>query len=78
MGDAPFATEYEDYRDAGSGVKMPFTVNVVGPSRPDCAQMKFDKIELNASIDASKLAKPQPSALTASNTAATCMLRTRP
>ena len=58
IGDSPVATEYEDYRDAGNGVKMPFKVNIVGPSRPDCSMITIDKIELNAAVDNSKLAKP--------------------
>jgi hypothetical protein len=45
VGNAPFATDYEDYRDAGNGVKMPFIVNIVGPSRPDCASITVEKIQ---------------------------------
>ncbi len=58
MGDSPFATDYEDYRDAGNGVKMPFTVHVVGPSRPDCYTITVEKAEINPAIDGAKLAKP--------------------
>ena len=45
VGNAPTATDYEDYRDAGNGVKMPFVVNIVGPSRPDCATITVEKIQ---------------------------------
>jgi hypothetical protein len=62
VGQAPLATDYEDYRDAGNGVKAPFVVHIVGPSRPDCATITVDKIELNAGIDNGKFAKPAPRA----------------
>jgi hypothetical protein len=59
VGNAPFATDYEDYRNVGSGVKMPFVLHIVGPSRPDCATITIEKIQLNAAIDNSKFAKPE-------------------
>ena len=46
VGNAPFATDYEDYRDAGNGVRMPFVVHIVGPSRPDCATITVEKVQL--------------------------------
>jgi hypothetical protein len=45
IGNAPFATDYSDYRDAGNGVKLPFVVNIVGPSRPDCATITVEKVQ---------------------------------
>jgi hypothetical protein len=45
VGNAPFATDYDDYRDAGNGIRMPFVVNIVGPSRPDCASIKLEKVQ---------------------------------
>ena len=46
LGNAPFATDYEDYRDAGNGIRMPFVVHIVGPSRPDCATISIEKVQL--------------------------------
>ena len=60
FGDIPYATDYENYRDAGNGVKVPFTIHIVGPARPDCANITIDKVQLNASIDNGKFAKPAP------------------
>ena len=60
FGDVPYATDYDNYRDAGNGVKVPYTISSVGPSRPDCSTIKADKIQLNASIDNGKFAKPAP------------------
>jgi hypothetical protein len=45
VGNAPLATDYDDYRDAGNGVKMPFVVHIVGPSRPDCATITVEKVQ---------------------------------
>ena len=45
VGNAPTATDYENYRDAGNGVKLPFVVNIVGPSRPDCATITVEKVQ---------------------------------
>lgn len=47
VGNAPLATDYADYRDAGNGVKLPFSVNIVGPSRPDCASITVEKVQIN-------------------------------
>jgi hypothetical protein len=59
VGNAPLATDYENYRDAGNGVKIPYVVHIVGPSRPDCANITVDKVQLNAAIDGTKFAKPE-------------------
>ena len=42
FGNVPYATDYENYRDAGNGVKVPYTIHIVGPSRPDCAAITID------------------------------------
>ncbi len=55
----PLATDYDNYRDVGNGVKMPFVVEIVGPSRPDCAKITVDKVQLNAAIDNSKFTMPE-------------------
>jgi hypothetical protein len=47
VGNAPFATDYENYHDAGNGVKLPFVVQIVGPSRPDCATIIVEKVQFN-------------------------------
>jgi photosynthetic reaction center cytochrome c subunit len=58
VGNVPYAIDYENYRDAGNGVKVPYAIHIVGPSRPDCANITVDKVQLNATIDDSKFAKP--------------------
>ncbi len=60
LGNAPMAIDYEDYRDAGNGFKMPYVMHIVGPSRPDCATITVSKIEENVPLDNSKFAKPEP------------------
>lgn len=59
VGNVPYATDYDNYRDVGNGVKMPFVVEIVGPARPDCAKITVDKVQLNAAIDNSKFAMPE-------------------
>ena len=59
VGNVPYATDYDDYRDAGNGVKVPFVVHIVGPSRPDCANILVDKVQMNAAIDNGKFAMPE-------------------
>src|SRR4029077_2537872 len=59
VGNFPLATDYDDYRDAGNGVRVPFVVHIVGPSRPDCATITVEKIQFNVAIDKSKFAKPE-------------------
>jgi photosynthetic reaction center cytochrome c subunit len=58
VGNVPYAIDYENYRDAGNGVKFPYAIHIVGPSRPDCADITVDRVELNVAIDSSKFAKP--------------------
>ncbi len=58
VGNVPIATDYENYRNAGNGVKVPFMVHIVGPTRPDCATITVNKVQLNAAVDSSKFAKP--------------------
>jgi hypothetical protein len=59
VGNVPMATDYDSYRDAGNGIKLPFVIQTVGPSRPDCVLITVDKVQLNAAIDNSKFAKPE-------------------
>jgi Photosynthetic reaction centre cytochrome C subunit len=62
LGNVPYATDYENYRDAGNGVKVPYTIHIVGPTRPDCAAITIEKLQLNVAIDSTKFAKPESKA----------------
>jgi hypothetical protein len=62
VGNVPIATNYENYRNVGNGAKMPFAVHIAGPSRPDCATITVDKVQVNAAIDNSKVARPESKA----------------
>lgn len=55
LGDMPQETTYEDYR-AVNGVKFPYTVRVA--TLQNTTVYKWDKIDANASVDASRFAKP--------------------
>lgn len=50
-------TDYRDYRDV-AGVKMPFLIQTLSVSPADTQTLHVEKIEVNAAIDAAKLAKP--------------------
>jgi photosynthetic reaction center cytochrome c subunit len=62
VGLVPMATDYENYKDIGNGAKFPYTIHIVGPSRPDCAAITVEKFQVNAGVDNSKFAKPQGAA----------------
>jgi hypothetical protein len=58
-GNSPTQIDYDDYRDTGSGVKVPFLIRVSNP--PDnTVTTRVQKVQDNAPIDSSKLAKPAP------------------
>lgn len=60
-GNSPTQTDYDDYRDTGSGVKVPFLIRVSTP--PDnTVTTRVQKVQDNTPIDSSKLAKPAPKA----------------
>jgi hypothetical protein len=60
-GNSPTQIDYDDYRDDGSGVKVPFMVRISNP--PDnSVTTRVQKVQDNAPIDSSKLAKPAPKA----------------
>lgn len=66
VGDTPFQVDYEDYRDAGHGVKLPFVIHML-PATPrtelaPSATVRIQKVEENVPIDASKFAKPRSTA----------------
>ena len=62
IGDSPFQTDFDDYRDTGSGVKFPFLIHM-NPANartelaPD-ATLRVIKVEDNTPIDNAKFAKP--------------------
>ena len=63
VGDNPFQVDYQDYRDAGNGVKVPFLIRVV-PATPRTefgvvAMIRVQKVEENVPIDNSRFRKPQ-------------------
>lgn len=63
VGRSPFEVEYDDYRDTGSGVKIPFVVRSI-PGVPlgataSRSTMRIDKVQDNAPLDDSKFVKPE-------------------
>ena len=62
IGQSPFQTDFDDYRDTGSGVKFPFLMQMnpanarteLAPS----ATLRVTKVEDNVSIDATKFTRP--------------------
>jgi hypothetical protein len=62
IGDSPFQMDFEDYRDTGSGVKVPFLIHM-SPASPrtelaPTATLRVIKVEDNTAIDSAKFAKP--------------------
>jgi hypothetical protein len=64
VGDSPFQTDFEDYRDTGSGVKFPFVIRMnPANARTELAPnatLRVTKVEDNVAIDNAKFAKPAP------------------
>ena len=63
VGRSPFEVEYDDYRDTGSGVKIPFVVRSI-PGIPlgataSRATIRIEKVQDNAPLDDSKFVKPE-------------------
>ncbi len=63
VGRSPFEVEYDDYRDTGSGVKIPFLVRSI-PGYPLGATtsrltIRVEKVQDNAPLDDSKFVKPE-------------------
>ena len=63
VGRSPFEVEYDDYRETGSGVKIPFVVRSI-PGVPlgataSRASIHIDKVQDNAPLDDSKFVKPE-------------------
>jgi len=66
LGDAPMAFEYDDYRNAGGGVKFPYTIRSI-PGAPysnyalfSHSTLKVTKVQDNAPLDDAKFARPKP------------------
>jgi hypothetical protein len=63
IGNSPFRMDFEDYRDTGSGVKVPFLIHM-NPANPRTelapeATLRVTKVEANKPIEAAKLARPE-------------------
>ncbi len=61
-GKSPYQLDFEDYRDTGSGVKIPFTVRMA-PSSPrielePTSTLRITKVQDNVSLDAATFVKP--------------------
>ncbi|MEQ1947943.1 MAG: c-type cytochrome [Bryobacteraceae bacterium] len=63
VGPSPWEFNYEDYRDAGSGVKYPYTVRTepAGPRNELATRniLKISKIQENVALDNAKFVKPE-------------------
>jgi hypothetical protein len=62
FGDNPVRVDYSDYRNTGSGVKIPFLVEMVpGSPRSELwttSTLRVDKVQDNVAIDDAKFTKP--------------------
>jgi hypothetical protein len=62
IGDSPFQTDYDDYRDTGSGVMFPFLIHMnPATARTELtpeATLRVIKVEDNAAVDNAKFVKP--------------------
>jgi hypothetical protein len=62
IGDSPFQMDFEDYRDTGSGVKIPFVIHMnPANARTELAPnatLRITKVEDNTAIDNAKFVKP--------------------
>lgn len=63
FGSTPTQVDYDDYRDDGSGVKLPFVVRITpgsaGAVLAVSSTIRIQKVQENAPIDDSKFVKPQ-------------------
>jgi hypothetical protein len=59
VGDLPTGTDYDDYRDVGSGVKLPFLIRILAVSPTISATIHVQKVQDNVVIDNAKFAKPE-------------------
>ena len=66
IGDSPFQIDFDDYRETGSGVKVPFLIHMSPANArtelaPD-ATLRVIKVEDNVAIDNARFARPAPAA----------------
>jgi hypothetical protein len=63
-GNSPYQEDYEDYRDAGSGVKYPYIIRLepAGPRTeiPTHSTIRIQRIQENITMDSSKFKRPEP------------------
>jgi hypothetical protein len=59
VGDFPSGTDYDDYRDVGNGVKLPFLIRITAVSPTLSATIRVQKVQDNVAIDNAKFAKPE-------------------
>jgi hypothetical protein len=62
IGNSPYQVDFDEYRDTGSGVKVPFLMHM-SPANPRTelsaeATLRVTKVEDNAAIDDAKFVKP--------------------
>jgi hypothetical protein len=61
-GNLPMQVDYDDYRDTGSGVKIPFTIHMVpitlGESVATQTTIRIQKVQDNVPVNDSKFAMP--------------------
>ena len=64
LGDYPIQTDYDDYRDVGGGVKVPYVVRTMSISPAEDMTIHVERVQNNPQFDANRFAKPasrQPS-----------------
>jgi hypothetical protein len=63
FGSTPTETDYDDYRDSGSGIKLPFLIRTIPGSASAVlavsSTIRIQKVEDNVPMDSSKFIKPQ-------------------
>jgi photosynthetic reaction center cytochrome c subunit len=63
FGNTPTEVDYDDYRDAGKGVRLPFVIRMTpgsaGAVLAASSTIRIQKVDENAPIDDSKFVKPQ-------------------
>jgi hypothetical protein len=57
LGNNPIQADFSDYRDAGGGLKLPFTVRTATPNA--ALTVHFSQIQINVPVDDGKFAKPE-------------------
>jgi hypothetical protein len=64
VGRSPFQVDYDDYRDTGSGVKIPFTVHMAPAGMrteiEPVSTLRVTSVKDNVPLDAALFVKPQP------------------